>query len=97
MSSTVNMLMARYAFLLMVSRYSTDLQVAVICQETQQCANKGSKEEDRRLVKIDANKRRFERFKKKKKSKLQMFYEERNLTFFKRKLHRAPLNLHLEL
>lgn len=35
------------AFLQMVSHYSTDLQVAVTHQDVQQCASKGSEEEDR--------------------------------------------------
>lgn len=47
----------------MVSRYSTGLQVAVICQGTQQRANKGRKRKK-------AGSKMLE------KSALQMFYEE---------------------
>lgn len=39
----------------MVSHYSNDLDWAVIPQETQQCASKGS-EQDCKLVNIDVNK-----------------------------------------
>lgn len=35
-----------YAFLPIVSHYSIDLEVAVMCDKMQQCANKGTEEEN---------------------------------------------------
>ncbi len=40
----------------MVSQFPTDPKMAVMCQETQQCANKGREEEDHKLVYMDVNK-----------------------------------------
>lgn len=40
----------------MVSHYSTDVQVVVMCRETQECFNKGNEEEDDcNLVNMDVN------------------------------------------
>ena len=54
----------RYTVLSIVSQYSTDLQVAVMCQDMQQCTKKNGGEEDCKLVNMDVNNAKFKILKK---------------------------------
>ncbi len=58
-----------------VSHYSSDLQVAIMWQEKQQCANKGREEEDRSLVNMNVNNAGFKILTG---SALQMLYDKGN-------------------
>lgn len=57
------MLVTRYTFVPVVSHYSTDLQVVVMCQERQQCTKAGKKtdddDEDCQHINMDVNNARF--------------------------------------
>ncbi len=50
--------------LFMVSLYSTDQHVAVMCQDMQQCANKGREEEGCEQINMDVNNAGFRILKK---------------------------------